>query len=295
MGERVTSVAELDESLRATLTHGVARLATAGVLSPRHDVEVLAAHALDCERSDLWRHLDSPTPRGLDVLIERRTQREPLQHITGTAYFRHNALAVGPGVFIPRPETECVVDEALSILAELTIDRPVVVDLCAGSGAIALAIATEHPSARVHALEVSPEAVRWLRSNVADAGVQVLEADVAKPPKGLNRQVDLVISNPPYIPTGAVPRDTEVADFDPSLALYSGPDGLDHIRLVERAAATLLRPGGWAVVEHADQQGTTAPAVFSASGAWCDVLDHQDLAGRDRFLTASRAASLGGD
>lgn len=285
---------DTEQTVQEVITAGMTELATAGVASPRYDAEQLAAHSLGCQRSELWRHLADPAPVGLTGLLTRRAAREPLQHITGWAYFRHLTVSVGPGVFIPRPETEVVVEAALRLLAD-NDEAPIVVDLCAGSGAIALAIATERVNSQVHAVETSSDALPWLRANVADADVVIHAADIAEPLPGLEGRVDLVIANPPYIPEDAVPRDREVADFDPAVALFSGPDGLDHIRLVERAAARLLKPGGFVVVEHADVQGITAPSVFRNDLGWIEVTDHRDLTGRDRFLTAQRRATAGTD
>jgi release factor glutamine methyltransferase len=290
---RPTVSSALTGTLRSAIVDAARNLADHGVASPRHDAEMIAAHLLRVPRTQLWRHLDDEVPPGFTDLIGRRAARVPLQHITGTAYFRHATLHVGPGVFIPRPETEIVVDEALRLLHAMQRPRPVVVDLCAGSGAIALSLATEFEGATVHAVELDPGARPWLRENVTRAGVHVHSADMEGSLPELDGTVDLVISNPPYIPSDAVPRELEVARYDPELALYSGADGLDHIRVVERTASRLLRPSGWVVVEHADQQGTSAPAVFDAPG-WTSVRDHRDLTGRDRFLTAQRSAGPDG-
>jgi release factor glutamine methyltransferase len=197
-------------------------------------------------------------------------------------------------VFIPRPETEVVVEFALRTLQESANPEPLVVDLCAGSGAIALAIATEFPGARVHAVEKDPGALPWLRRNVKLADVRVSESDMDGCLGELSSQCDLVIANPPYIPTDSVPRDLEVARHDPQLALYSGADGLNDIRTVARTAARLLRPDGVVVVEHADQQGQSAPQIFKDTADWADVHDHRDLAGRDRYLSARRTSSDSG-
>jgi release factor glutamine methyltransferase len=274
--------------LRRCLSVAQDRLRRCSVPSPRFDAEEIAAHLLQVPRSELWRYLDGQVPAGFTDLIRRRSERIPLQHITGVAYFRHETLSVGPGVFIPRPETEVVVEKALSLLDANGGDHPVVVDLGSGSGAIARAIATECPRAHVHAVEIDPGAQPWLKQNVRSVGVTVHPVDMARCLPELDRSVDLVISNPPYIPEEAVPRDPEVARYDPSLALYSGADGLDHVRVVEQTASRLLRVGGWVVVEHADQQGSTAPAVFASAAGWTHVRDHRDLTGRDRFVTAQR-------
>jgi release factor glutamine methyltransferase len=228
------------------------------------------------------------------TLVDQRADRVPLQHLTGRAPFRHLELAVGPGVFVPRPETEQLVEWALARLAGLA--EPVVVDLGSGSGAIALSIAHEHPGARVTAVERDAVAIEWTKANAAtraaagDTPVEVLSGDMTDP--GLLREldgtVDLVVSNPPYVPDGAtVPR--EVADHDPPLALWGGPDGLDVVRGMLTVAARLLHPGGWLGIEHADVQGNALPALVRAHGAFTEVEDHPDLAGRPRFTTARRA------
>jgi release factor glutamine methyltransferase len=227
-------------------------------------------------------------------LLDQRADRVPLQHLTGRAPFRHLELAVGPGVFVPRPETEQLAGWALERLAGLI--APVVVDLGSGSGALALAIASEHPGARVTAVERDPGAIAWTRHNAAvraaagDPPVTVVEGDMTDPAllRDLDGAVDVVVSNPPYVPEGAgLPR--EVADHDPPLALWGGPDGLDVVRGLLGTAARLLRPGGWLGIEHADQQGVAVPAVVRAHGGWTDVADHRDLAGRPRYTTARRA------
>ena len=278
----------LAEALRSAELH----LTASGVPSPRVDAELLAAHLLRSERMMLWRHLHDPVPDGFDDLVARRAERIPLQHLTGVAYFRTISLAVGPGVFSPRPETELVAGVAID---RLTDSGPLrnglgnAVDLCAGSGAIAASVVAEASGASVHAVERDPAAAPWLQHNARQHGFTAHIADIAHCLPHLDGLVDVVTANPPYIPDGCVPRDPEVARFDPPAALYSGTDGLDHIRLVEQTARRLLRPGGSVVVEHGDLQGSAAPAVFEASDAWTDVVDHVDLTGRDRYLTAVRA------
>jgi release factor glutamine methyltransferase len=280
-------------ALRAALAEAAERLSAAGVPSPRHDAEVLAAHLLGVERGRLpaLQDLSPGAAADFSALVERRAGREPLQHITGWAAFRYVEVAVGPGVFVPRPETEVVagwaVDRACDVAA--TGRRPLVVDLCAGSGAIALAVADEVPTAVVHAVEVSPDAVAWARRNLAGSGVALHEADVADALPDLDGTVDVVVANPPYVPPGSSIRDPEVRAHDPALALWGrGPDGLDVVRAVARTAARLLRPGGWLVVEHADVQGVAVPALLAAQGGWAEITDRTDLSGRDRFATARR-------
>jgi release factor glutamine methyltransferase len=270
-------------SLRSLLVEATRALAGAGVPSPRYDAEELAAHVAGVSRGQLWR-VDAVDEVAYRAAVGRRAAREPLQHITGRAYFRHLTLAVGPGVFVPRPETELVAGAAIEQARRLA--RPVVVDLCAGSGAIALAVSGELPEAVVHAVEVDPLAHAWAERNCAGSGVDLRLGDAAEAFPDLDGSVDVVVSNPPYIPAAAAPLDPEVRDHDPAVALWSGPDGLDAVRVVERAAARLLRPGGLVVVEHADAQGRSAPAVFTAAARWADVADHADLSGRPRFVTA---------
>jgi release factor glutamine methyltransferase len=282
----VTSAPGPVSALRTSVARAADRLAEAGVPSPQFDAESLAAYALGVERRDLWKH---PSLGAADAdfqsFVDRRCAREPLQHITGAAHFRHLTLAVGPGVFVPRPETELVAEAAIGWAARLPAAR--VVDLCTGSGAIALAVATEVPTATVHAVEADPAAFEWARRNCAGSAVDLRLGDMATAFDDLDGTVDVVVSNPPYIPAGAVIRDPEVAAHDPAAALWSGADGLDAIRVVERVAARLLHVGGVVVVEHADLQGESAPEVFRAAGRWTDVTDHRDLAGRDRYLTAT--------
>ena len=272
----------VQESVRAA----AAELAAAGVPSARFDAEELAAFSLGVQRRDLWR---APgVGPDFAAYVRRRAAREPLQHITGRAHFRHLTLAVGRGVFVPRPETEVVVDAVLAVVRGAT--APVIVDLGTGSGAIALSVADELPAARVHAVEADPGAHEWAARNAAGTAVDLRLGDMADAFPDLDGTVDVVVSNPPYIPVGAVVRDPEVAAHDPAPALWSGADGLDAVRVVERVATRLLRAGGTVVVEHADLQGESAPAVFAATGRWTGVADHRDLAGRDRYLTARRAA-----
>jgi release factor glutamine methyltransferase len=279
----VTSVAA---PLRSELRRAAARLGAAGVPSPEHDAEELAAHSLDLDRRELWRARG--VGAGFWEYVERRAAREPLQHITGRAYFRHLSLAVGPGVFVPRPETELVAGAAVAAARRRA--AAVVVDLGTGSGAIALAVATEVPTARVVAVEREPAAYAWALRNLAGSGVDLRLGDMATAPAELAGRVDVVVSNPPYIPSGAAIRDPEVAAHDPAPALWAGVDGLAAIRVVEATARALLRPGGTVVVEHADMQGDAAPAVFRRVGGWAEVLGHRDLAGRPRYLTAILAS-----
>ncbi|MDQ6875369.1 MAG: peptide chain release factor N(5)-glutamine methyltransferase [Actinomycetota bacterium] len=271
------------------VVRAAARLQAAGVPSPRHDAEVLAAHVLGTARAGLSLHGDwQPAhQQAYDLLIAERAGRVPLQHLTGVAGFRYLELAVGPGVFIPRPETEVLVSWGLDRLTGR--EAPAVVDLCAGAGAIALSVAQECPTATVYAVEREKLALAWLRRNADDTPVRVIAGDATDPAMltELDGTVDLVLCNPPYIPVGAQ-IEPEVARHDPPAALWGGPDGLDVVRGIVRRAGGLLRAGGWLAVEHADRQGATVPALLRAAGGWEDVTDHPDLAGRDRFTTARR-------
>ncbi|HET6939310.1 MAG TPA: peptide chain release factor N(5)-glutamine methyltransferase, partial [Nocardioides sp.] len=223
-----------------------------------------------------------------DGLIARRALREPLQHLTGQAWFRHVRLEVGPGVFTPRPETELLAGWAVDEARKRT--DPVVVDLCTGSGAIAKAVADEVPGARIHAVELDEPAYRWAERNLAGTGVDLRQGDFATAFDDLVGAVDVVVCNPPYVPLEAWESVApEARDHDPHLALFSGADGLDAIRVLAVRAAELLRPGGVLGVEHADVQGDAVPAVLSGTGRWTDVRDHRDLAGRPRFSTARLA------
>ena len=267
-----------------------ARLREAGVASPERDADLLLAHVLDVGlgRLPLVDDLTPPQHEAYDALLARRSSREPLQHLTGTAAFRHVELLVGPGVFVPRPETELLAGWAIEHSS--THERPVVVDLCTGSGAIAKAIAHEVPHADVHAVELDEEALAWAERNLAGTGVDLRHGDLATAFDDLLGSVDVVVCNPPYIPLEAWESvATEVRDHDPHLALFSGDDGLDAMRVLEERAARLLRVGGVVGAEHADVQGESAPAVFAATGRWHDVTDHRDLAGRPRYLTARLA------
>jgi release factor glutamine methyltransferase len=224
------------------------------------------------------------------ALLDRRAAREPLQHLTGRAPFRHVELAVGPGVFVPRPETELLAGWAVAAGRTMvsSVERPVVVDLGTGSGAIALAVATEAPATSVHAVEIDERAYAWASRNLAGTDVDLRLGDLVDAFRDLDGTVDVLVCNPPYLPLSDEPEvDPEVRDHDPAVALWSGQDGLDAIRALEPVAARLLRSGGALGVEHSDRQGESAPAVFRGTGRWRDVKDHPDLAGRPRYLTAS--------
>ncbi|MEV8377957.1 peptide chain release factor N(5)-glutamine methyltransferase [Kribbella sp. NPDC056861] len=275
-------------SVRTLLSEATAQLAEAGVASPDYDAAELLAHVTGVRRMQLG--MVKPTAdqeAQYAALLARRAQREPLQHLTGTAAFRYRDLVVGPGVFVPRPETEVLVGWILDRIAD--VENPLVVDLCSGSGAIAGAVATERPDSTVHAVELSAEACVWARQNLAGTGATLHEGDIDGCLPELDGRVDAVISNPPYIPLTAWESVTaEVRDHDPALALWSGDDGLDEIKVVAATAGRLLKPGGWFGCEHADVQGESAPAVFASTGLFTEVRDQLDLAGRHRFATGRR-------
>jgi release factor glutamine methyltransferase len=282
------------------------RLAAAGVPSPAADAAALLSHVLGIPRTRLilQDRMDEQHRIALESLVARRCNRVPLQHILGRTGFRRLEVAVGPGVFVPRPETEIVADAAIRALREAP-DR-VAVDLCAGTGVIALALATEVPSATVHAVELSAEALPWLRANAAELAPRITEVgsqlqihadDATTCATGslafLAGQVAVVASNPPYIPVDAIPRDPEVRFHDPAMALYAGPDGLEIIRSVIETAAVLLRPGGTLVMEHADAQGAEAgargvPGLLRADARWTQVRDLRDYNSLPRFTVATR-------
>jgi release factor glutamine methyltransferase len=283
-------------SLRAAVRRAADRLGAANVPDPEVDAELLAAHVLGLSRGGVQAAAvrgDALRPAQaalLDRLVDRRCAREPLQHLTGTAPFRHLTLSVGPGVFVPRPETESVAQLAIDALRAAASPRPVAVDLGTGSGAIALALATEVPHADVHAVEKSVEAYIWARENAARVGAdnaRIVFGDLATALPDLDGRVDVVVSNPPYVPDAAIPRDPEVRFYDPPAALYGGEDGLDVVRVLSRAALRLARPGGVLVIEHGEWQGAPIRELLIADG-WRATATHPDLTMRDRTTTALR-------
>jgi release factor glutamine methyltransferase len=283
------------QSLRVAVLAATEELAQAGVPSPKVDAEELAAHLLGVSRTRLGLHplRDAEQFAAFRDLIERRKQRVPLQYLTGVAALGPVTVQVGSGVFIPRPETEVLLEAALEAIVD--IPQPVVVDLCTGSGAIALAIAAARPDARVHAVERSPGALAWARRN---ADLKVAAGHTPIDLRGgdftderlladLDGTVDLVTANPPYVPD-ATDVEPEVAEHDPPEAVFAGPDGLDVIRPLITVAAGLLKPGGFLAIEHDATQGESVPALLSVRRVLADVQDHPDLAGRPRFVTARR-------
>lgn len=282
--------------IRTVRERAAAELAAAGVPDPMVDAELLLGHILGLGRGEVQARIaldvdiaaeDAST---FQELITRRATREPLQHLTGRAPFRNLYLAVGPGVFVPRPETEQVAQFAIDVLQAAAVPVPIAVDLGTGSGAIAIAMATEVSRARVFAIERSPEAFDWAQRNVAESGAENLEltlGDLSDAFGELDGTVAVVISNPPYVPTDAVPRDPEVRLFDPAIALYGGEDGLDIVRAVSRTGLRLLHPGGTLVIEHGELQGAALRELLTADG-WRAPATHPDFLGRDRATTALR-------
>ena len=291
---------------KETISKATLLLTEAQVSSPQVDAEILLAYVLGVERNQLTsvNQISDEQLFEYENLVARRANRVPLQHLTGIAYFRHLELAVGPGVFVPRPETELLVEAAIKHLKTVSSSR-IAIDLCAGSGAIALSLALEVPGTTVHAVELSDDAFKWLTHNVVDhaekleaveshvivhhgnAGDQSLLSE-------LFNQVDALVSNPPYIPSEMIPRDPEARDHDPAIALFSGADGLDVAREVVLVAAELLKPGGFVGVEHADMQGESMPALFDAMpNTWTNVKDNLDYNKLPRFTTAVRSTEVG--
>lgn len=291
---------------RNVLSRATLLLTEAKVSSPQVDAELLLAHIVGVDRSQLISITQISDEQLFDYenLVARRANRVPLQHLTSVAYFRHLELAVGPGVFVPRPETELLVEAAIKHLKTISSPR-IAVDLCAGSGAIALSLALEVPGTTVHAVELSDDAFKWLTHNVVDhaAKLEAVESHVIVHHGNagdqsllseLAHQVDALVSNPPYIPSEMIPRDPEVRDHDPAIALFSGVDGLDVAREVVVVASDLLKPGGFVGMEHADVQGESMPALFEAMpNTWSDVKDNLDYNKLPRFTTAVRSVGAG--
>jgi release factor glutamine methyltransferase len=274
-------------ALRHVIDAATVALAEAGVGSPRTDAELLAAHAAGTERGRLV--LADASPEVLDrydELVARRASREPLQHLTGTAAFGPVTVHVGPGVFIPRPETESLLEWAV---AQRITSRPLIVDLCTGSGSLALALSKNWPDARVIAVDDSDDALVYARRNVEGTPVELVKADVTQADllPELDGRVDLVVANPPYIPDGAA-LEPDVAQYDPAHALFGGPDGMAVIDRIVDLAARWLRDGGRCAVEHDDTTSQATVEAFTRTGQFKDVTARYDLTGRPRFVTATR-------
>lgn len=316
-GRRVTSDTPVAVQVGQLRPSAACRLRASAVSSPESDVEVLLAHVLACSRAQL-RHSKSLTSEQLaqfETLLELRCQRVPLQHLTGVAGFRYLDIQVGPGVFIPRPETEVLVELAIAAVSRglapseserrTPRERARIVDLCTGSAAVALSLATELTGVDVWAVEKDPDARSWAHRNLAanqqrvehsGSSVRLVLGDVTDIAAMSQLALaigpaDVVVSNPPYIPAGAVPCDPEVRDHDPAIALYGGADGLDVIRGILDTAAAMLRRGGVLLIEHGDRQGesgpdSSLPQLIRADRRYGTVADHRDLSGRPRVATA---------
>jgi release factor glutamine methyltransferase len=280
-------------SLAEAVRGATALLADAGVPSPRVDAELLADHLLGVGLGRLRAMLlgDFPAPDGYAELVAERARRVPLQHITGVAHFRYLQLAVGPGVFIPRPETESVVQLVIDRLKGMA--HPKVVDLGTGSGAIAGSIAHEVPDAEVHAVEFSEFAHAWAAKHLAPLGVVLVRGDLRDALPEHNGTFDVVVSNPPYIPAEAIPNEPEVALHDPPEALYGGgADGMELPTAAAASAARLLVPGGYFVMEHAEVQAAWISAMLKNTGLWSEVTTHLDLNGKERATSAVLSAPV---
>lgn len=281
-----TPEAAYDVALAAT-----ARLAAAGLPSPGADARILlaAVMGIDVSQMLLAPRVDAEQRAVLEALLERREAGIPVQHLTGEAHFRYETLQVGPGVFIPRPETELLVDLALRELSRRPPGRRRVVELCAGSGAITRSLGTELGGLELHAVELSEEAWPYLVHNLAGIEVDLVHADMAEALHELDGLVDVVVVNPPYVPDtvrGSLPVD--VVGQDPDLALFSGPDGLDAMHVVRDVAARLLRPGGWVMAEHDESHADAVVSLFDEP-FFEEATDHADLTGRPRHVTAKRS------
>jgi release factor glutamine methyltransferase len=289
-----TTTTLMNHTIKTLRDHAIHVLNLAHVPTPEADAELLIGHVLGLSRGQVQAKAGVDASLGAQEylavveLVERRAAREPLQHITGRAPFRGFELAVGPGVFVPRPETEMVAQLAIDALVAVASATPRAIDLGTGSGAIAIALALEVPQAEVFAVEVSPRAFIWAKENAAASGaanLRMVFADLADALPELDGTLDVVVSNPPYIPAGAVPRDPEVRLHDPEIALYGGADGLDIVRTLSTRARALLRPGGTLVIEHGELQGAELRELLTADG-WRAAATTRDLLGRDRATTA---------
>lgn len=277
--------------LSELIARGTATFEAAEIESSKADAELIIAFVLGISRGELQARSimgeSIADATRIEALFARRAAREPLQHLTGEAYFRNLTLKVGKGVFVPRPETELLA--SLAIDAAKAFENPTVIDLCAGSGAVGIAVATELPTAKVFAVEKSEDAFEYAEANYKKLApsATVILGDAADAFQDLNGAVQVVVSNPPYIPAAMVPIYPEVALHDPALALYSGDDGLDLIRIISKRALELLVLGGTVAIEHADMQSEAVVQLLLNDG-WREVFDHKDFNGRPRAVTAKK-------
>lgn len=289
----------MSNSIRSLLVDLEMRFQNSQIESARTDAELIVAHVLGVSRSglSLLQEITPQMQREIERLCQLRQQRIPLQHLTGEQGFRKLVLKVGAGVFIPRPETELLVESTIRELKDLPSSK--ILDLCSGSGAIAISLASELSNADVTAVEVSDQAFDFLQTNVSNyqsqinaknSNLEVLNKDVTEITFD-KASFDAVVANPPYIPEAMVPKDPEVALHDPKIALYSGSDGLDLIRIIIDIAADLLKPGGWVAIEHSDLQGDAnvgVPGLLKMSEKFESIEDRRDLNGLPRYCVAKR-------
>ena len=263
------------------------QLAEAGVTTPAADARWLVCHVLKCDSAALVLRDASPGDRDkVAGFVARRRTGEPVQHITGWAPFRYETLAVGPGVFIPRPETELLVDKVLGHLTDLPAGKRCVVELCAGSGAIVRSLARECGGLELHAVERSSDAWPWLLRNLEGLGVDCRQEDMSEAFHDLDARVDVVVANPPYVPSSLRGRLPVEVSHDPAEALFGGEDGLDVIRVVHSVACRLLAPGGLVAMEHDQSHADQVREIFS--DGFFDIRTVRDLAGHPRHLLARR-------
>jgi release factor glutamine methyltransferase len=289
----------VSNSIRSLLVDLEKRFQNAQIDSARTDAELIVAHVLGVSRSglSLLQEITPQMQREIERLCQLRQQRIPLQHLTGEQGFRKLILKVGAGVFIPRPETELLVESTIRELQDLPSSK--ILDLCSGSGAIAISLASELANAHVTAVEVSDQAFSFLQANAANnqaqitaknSSLELLNKDVTEITFE-NSSFDAVVANPPYIPEAMVPKDPEVALHDPKIALYSGRDGLDLIRVIIDKAADLLKPGGWLAIEHSDLQGDAivgVPGLIKKTEKFENIADRKDLNGLPRYTVAKK-------
>lgn len=284
--------------LLAALKDATERLTRSGVASPQVDAELLLAHVTGVSRGEVlaWVHTDrSLTADQLvdwDRLLARREKREPLQHLTGTAAFMSFEVSVGPGVFVPRPETQALVEAAIDQALAMAVGEEGlrILDLCSGSGVVAISLARAIPHANVSAVEASPEALAYLERNVENLApnIRVVALSVAECAEEFGGSgFDMILANPPYVPVSEVPNDPEVATYDPAMALFGGADGLDIVHHIQALANSQLRPGGYLAIEHSNLQGDAVRAIMNSAGMR-SVSTEKDFAERERFTHGFR-------
>ncbi|MFF7856442.1 peptide chain release factor N(5)-glutamine methyltransferase [Streptomyces sp. NPDC007904] len=282
--------------LAAALETAAARIAAAGVdeAAARTDARLLAAHALGVEPAGLDAQGAVPVPEEFWAYVERRVAREPVERITGHAWFMGHRFELAPGVFVPKPETAEIVEDAINRVIGL-IERgnraPVVVDLCAGPGTMAVSIARRIPAARVYGVELSEAAARVAVRNAQGSGAHIVQGDAREAFPELDGTVDLVVSNPPYIPIGLRTSAPEVLNYDPPLALWAGEGGLQMIRAMEKVAARLLKSDGVLLLEHGRYQLDSVPRLFARAGRWKEAKSVPTS--NDGCLTAVRGEAVG--